>query len=459
MASIKKRGNGIYQITVSNGYDIYGKKIREYKTVEFPSNMSEKEQEYEIRKIADEFEHKVKTGNYLDGEKITLAEFIEIWLKEYAEKEYRPSTLKVYKTRINTRIIPSLGHLKMARIQPHHIIKFYNMLAKEGIRNDVLYIPKRKLIKAMEQKEDKRKAVQLMEISRQTYHRLLGGNKTNTDTAMKIAYYYGVQVKDIFTEYGDGKLSANTIRHHHVLLSSIMTTAVHWQVIESNPVRRVKPPESAPADFDFYDEDKLAKLCVALENEPMKYRTIVYLVLDTGLRLSETMGIDWDMINFEDQMLHIDRQRQYISGYGIIEGDPKTKHGERDIALSDHTIYILKQLKKEQAVNRLKLGEKYHQSNKVFVHEDGSEIFPLRPSVWWKKFLERHNLPHITFHELRHTNATLLIANGMDAVTLAGRLGHGDKTVTLNTYTHAIKSKNKQAASIMDDVLSRAKGE
>ena len=60
MASIKQRGNGIYQITVSNGYDIYGKKIREYKTVEFPSNMSEKEQEYEIRKIADEFEHKGK---------------------------------------------------------------------------------------------------------------------------------------------------------------------------------------------------------------------------------------------------------------------------------------------------------------------------------------------------------------------------------------------------------------
>lgn len=459
MASIEKRGPNTYRITVSNGYNVSGKKIREYKTVEFPSNMSEEEQEIEIRKRAEEFEHKVKTGNYLNGEKVTLAEFIEIWLEDYAEKTYRPSTLKVYKTRINERIIPALGHLKMAKIQPHHIIKFYNQLAQGGIRNDTLYVPKRKLIKAMEQEEDKRQAVQLMGITRQTYHRLLSGNKTNAATAEKIAYYYQVRVKEIFTEYGDGKLSANTIRHHHVLLSSIMTTAVHWQVIESNPVRRVKPPESAPVNFNFYDEDKLVQLFVALEEEPLKYRAIVHLVLDTGMRLSETMGIEWQLISFEDQMLRVDRQRQYIAGYGIVEGDPKTKHGERDIALSDHTVYILKQLKKEQAINKLKLGEYYHQSDKVFIHEDGTEIFPLRPSVWWKKFLERHSLPHITFHELRHTNATLLIANGMDAVTLAGRLGHGDKTVTLNTYTHAIKSKNKQAASIMDNVISRAKGE
>lgn len=457
MASIEKRGPNTYRITVSNGYDIAHKKIREYKTVVLPSNMNEEEQQYEIKKIAEAFERKVKTGNYLDGEKITLGEFIDIWLRDYAEKKYRPATLKVYKTRIDKRILPALGHMTMAKIQPHHIIKFYNQLANEGIREDTLYIPKRNLIKAMEQEEDRRQAVQIIGISRQTYHRLLNGNKTNAETAEKIAKYYCVKVKDIFTEYGDGKLSANTIRHHHVLLSSILTTAVHWQVIESNPVRRVKSPSGSPTDFNFYDEDDLIKLFIALQEEPLKYQAIVNLVLDTGLRLSETMGINWDNIDFDAKMLYVNHQRQYIAGYGIIEGDPKTKHGERDIALSDHTIHILRKLKKDQAVNKLKLGEKYSQSDKVFVHEDGTEMFPLRPSVWWKNFLERHNLPHITFHQLRHTNATLLIANGMDPVTLAGRLGHGNKNVTLNTYTHAVKSKNKQAASIMDDVLSRTK--
>lgn len=459
MASIEKRGPNTYRITVSNGYDVFGKKIREKKTVTLPSNMEEADQEMEIKRIADEFERTVRTGNYLDGEKVTLAEFIQVWWEDYALKTYRPSTLKVYMTRINARIIPALGHMKMAKIQPHHIIKFYNTLAQEGVRNDTLYIPKQKLKKLMQQEPDVQHAIQIMDITRQTFHRIAGGSKTNEETAYKIAGYYQLKVKDLFSEHGNGKLSANTIRHHHVLLSSIMTTAVHWQVIESNPVRRVKPPEAAPVDFGFYDEEKLVQLFVALQNEPLKYQAIVNLVLDTGMRLSETMGIEWPLINFDDQMLRVDRQRQYIAGYGIVEGDPKTRHGERDIALSDHTVYILKLLKKEQAINRLKLGETYHISNKVFVHEDGTEIFPLRPSKWWKEFLERHSLPHITFHDLRHTNATLLFANGMDAVTLAGRLGHGDKNVTLNTYTHAIKSRNKQAASIMDDVLARAKGE
>lgn len=72
-------------------------------------------------------------------------------------------------------------------------------------------------------------------------------------------------------------------------------------------------------------------------------------------------------------------------------------------------------------------------------------------------FLKRHNLPKITFHELRHTNASLLIANGVDAVTLSKRLGHADKTVTLNTYSHAIQSKETQVATTMDNLYSKLK--
>ncbi len=84
------------------------------------------------------------------------------------------------------------------------------MLAEEGVRGDTLYVPKRKLLKAMEQEGDKRQAVELIGITRQTYHRLLNRNKTNAATAYKIADYYKVRVKDIFNEVGDGKLSANT---------------------------------------------------------------------------------------------------------------------------------------------------------------------------------------------------------------------------------------------------------
>lgn len=118
-------------------------------------------------------------------------------------------------------------------------------------------------------------------------------------------------------------------------------------------------------------------------------------------------------------------------------------------------IDVLKDYRIYQKSMRLKCGSLWHDSNKVFVHEDGKPIFPNRPSIWFDEFLKRKELPKITFHGLRHTNASLLIAEGIDIVTLSGRLGHADKNITLNTYSHVIKSKERQAANKMDNFYSR----
>jgi len=88
------------------------------------------------------------------------------------------------------------------------------------------------------------------------------------------------------------------------------------------------------------------------------------------------------------------------------------------------------------------------------MHDDGKPIFPHRPSQWFCEFIMRKGLPHITFHGLRHTNASLLADSDIDVVTLAGRLGYADKNVTLNTYSHMIKSREKQVTNKMDDFYS-----
>jgi hypothetical protein len=137
MASIEWRGENTCRIIVSmpkpsgRGYE----KIK--KTINFPATMTEKQKLKEADKVAFLFEEEVKKGDYLDGERITLAEFIEIWLRGYAEKELAPSTLVHYRTRLKTRIIPALGHLKLAHIQPNHITSFYNNLSETGVRMDV----------------------------------------------------------------------------------------------------------------------------------------------------------------------------------------------------------------------------------------------------------------------------------------------------------------------------------
>ncbi len=103
------------------------------------------------------------------------------------------------------------------------------------------------------------------------------------------------------------------------------------------------------------------------------------------------------------------------------------------------------------------MGSEWIDSDFVFRHEDGAAMYPSRPYQWLRKFIEKNNLPYITFHGLRHTNASLLVAE-IDIATLSGRLGHADKNVTLNTYTHAIKSQEAKAANKMEKFYQRIGG-
>ena len=146
----------------------------------------------------------------------------------------------------------------------------------------------------------------------------------------------------------------------------------------------------------------------------------------------------------------MDKQRQYVSGCGTFEKSPKTENGIRTITISKTVEGILRQYRSQQIEDGFKFGDAWKNENPVFVHEDGTALHPHRPYKWFAEFLERHGLPKITYHQLRHTNASLLISAGVDVVTLSGRLGHGDKNVTLNTYSHIIKSKEAQAANRMD---------
>ena len=183
----------------------------------------------------------------------------------------------------------------------------------------------------------------------------------------------------------------------------------------------------------------------------------MYLAIDTGLRKGELAGLTWEDIDFEMSTISINKQRHYVMGYGVFESSPKTEAGIRTVTVSQTVLNLLKRYKNQQRENRLKFGTAWKNEPYVFLHDDGSAIYPNRPYVWFTNFLQRHNLPKITFHQLRHTNASLLISAGQDVVTVSGRLGHSDKSITLNTYSHIIRSKEAQVANKMDEFYESIK--
>lgn len=238
------------------------------------------------------------------------------------------------------------------------------------------------------------------------------------------------------------------------IISSILSTAVKWNIIKDNPIQRTDMKKAQKPKAKYYDDKQVAEMLKMLNTEPLILATMISLAIDTELRRSELTGLTWEDINFETSQISINK-RHYIVGYGTIKDKPKTDAGVRVVTVSQTVLNLLKQYRNQQMQQRLKLGTAWKNEPYAFVLEDGTAINPNLSYKWFIKFLERHNLPKITLHQLRYTNASIMIASGEDVVTVSGRLGHADKNITLNTYSHIIKSKETQVASKMDEFYEK----
>ena len=127
MASIRKRGN-TYQITVSNGRDPLGRKLVETATFVPDQNRTEKQNQKALEKFIFEFEEKVRSGKYLDGEKVSFQQFADTWIADYAMQQLELTTVDIYKLLLKVHILPEIGNIKLARIQPVHLNKLYNAM-------------------------------------------------------------------------------------------------------------------------------------------------------------------------------------------------------------------------------------------------------------------------------------------------------------------------------------------
>lgn len=451
MATIEKRGNS-YRITVSCGYDSDRKQIKKRMTWTPKPNMTRRQIEKELDRQAVLFEEKCQTGQFLDGN-ITLAEFSERWFKDYAEKQLKERTLQGYKGHM-PRIIKALGHIRLARLQPHHIMEFYNNLAEEGVREDIRYKPAANFKEIIKQSGMTQKALaERAEISENTLRQCINGCTVSKSTADKLTG--ALQIQGLFTPVnGDSRLADTTIAKYHRVLSSMLTAAVQWQVIPSNPCSRVKPPHTAYKEAPVLDEKQISELIQCLNNEPLKYKTAIMLILYTGLRRGELCGLNWTDIDLDKGIVHITKALLYTKNKGVYEDTPKSKQSERVVTIPDDMVRLLRLYRVEQSKQRLSMGDQWHDSGKIFTAANGAPMFPDTLSSWFRKFIKRHNLPNCHIHTLRHISATMLIAGGVDIATVSGRLGHANKSTTLNIYTHAIKSADAIAAERLQDMLN-----
>jgi integrase len=253
-----------------------------------------------------------------------------------------------------------------------------------------------------------------------------------------------------------GFLSANTISHYHRLLSSMLNTAVLWGMIPNNPLK-IKPPKIEAKESSYLDDEQAVKLLDALDTESIVYRTMITLLLYTGARKGEVLGLEWKDIDFDNSLLSIVRSSQYISKQGIITKEPKNKNSIRSIKVSGDIIALLQQYKKWQEEERLKCGDRWNDTDRLFTQWNGTPMHPDTLPTWFDKFLKRHGLPDINIHGLRHTCASILIAQRVDIRTVSKRLGHAQPSTTSNIYSHQIRSADEAASDVLSLALNRKK--
>lgn len=182
-----------------------------------------------------------------------------------------------------------------------------------------------------------------------------------------------------------------------------------------------------------YDTEQIFAFLQALEDEPLKYRLMTMLALTGGLRREEIFGLGWSDIT--DNVLHIQRASVYIPGEVFTKGT-KNRSSARTVSIPPEVAGMIKRFKAEENERRLKCGDKWKKSERLFTTWDGEPAHPHSFNTWLRRFVAKHQLPPISPHTFRHMAASLLVLNGTDIRTASGKLGHSRTSTTLDIYSH-----------------------
>ena len=261
-------------------------------------------------------------------------------------------------------------------------------------------------------------------------------------------------LESFYKELKKQKYSDKTIQHHYVLINGALNRAIKWDYINYNVNQKIEKPKIRKKEIECYSKDDVIKLLSVLENECLKYQSIILLALDSGIRRGELTGLTWNDIDFKNKSIKINKTTQYTKDLGIFEKSTKSQNSDRIIYISDKTMNILKQYRKEQLQNKMKLSNKWGNSIRVFTTGDGNDIHPDTPSHIFRKIIKKYNLKKISFHGLRHTSASLLISQGIQHQIISRRLGHSNVSVTDSIYSHFFDDEFKEVANKMDSVLN-----
>jgi integrase len=249
-------------------------------------------------------------------------------------------------------------------------------------------------------------------------------------------------------QLGGTKIAPRTIRHAHGLLRTALAHATAIEVIERNVAAAIRAPKVPRAEIEILDADQVAEVLGRLRGHSIY--PIVALAIGTGARRGELAALRWNDLDLDAATVRIERALEQAMGQLSVKAT-KTRAGCRTISLPEFAVLALRDHRRETLELRLQHGiGALPGDTPVFGDLEGNLQNPSIITDRWRKAVMRWRLPKVTFHALRHSHASALIAGGLDVVTVSRRLGHASPGLTLNTYSHLFSNTDDKAAAVID---------
>jgi integrase len=251
------------------------------------------------------------------------------------------------------------------------------------------------------------------------------------------------------------------IPNKYLLIKSIFARAYEWDVIKHNPTTGIKEPKRKKRKIEFYNEEELLHLFKVLDDCYPKHRIIIKLAAIGGLRRSEILGIREESVDFKNNCIYIDKQLRYDKNQKkfflapVKNKKPRTVYFPEEFMKELEKYYISFKSRRMQMGNLWKgiYDEQGKMINLLLVKEDGFPTHLNTVGNEWNKIINRYELKQITFHQLRHSCASLMVKKGVNFKLIQERLGHANIGITLDTYSHLEEDQHKESTNVFTNLL------
>lgn len=412
MGSVEKRGKNTWRVSV-RVKTVTGQWTWNRLTLHMDPALSEAVQRRDAERELHHLEQR------LAGEQATaytVRQWAAVWLEKHVALDASPVTVSNYQYLLDSRILPALGDFLLTDLTP-------------AILTDWLIS-----VRSSPRKSTRLKDEDLARPRRKSEQKALAPKSAQQKP-----------------------LSARTVNHYRMTVSTMLAAAVRMGYLEHNPMDRVQRPKQRKHPPAFLTEDQAVFLITRLLQLPPERSSLklaVLLALTCGIRLGEVCALRYR--DFDGAALTVSRALKYTSGTGAFIADPKTDAGIRTITLPPILRRLLKDARWDDLGAEAILEGDWDPHYWIVHGPHGRQVNKDTPSKWFRAFADENGFRGVTFHDLRHAHASILVAHNLDVAAIAARMGHENAAVTLSVYTHPFAAQDQKAAEALNSVLKRA---